>query len=350
MPIGGVVAYRGATSPSGVGFDIGCGNKAVRTNLMAADVRDDLPKIMDMIAERIPFGVGGTSGAHSDHPLFDDPAWNVHPGVKALKPLAREQLGSVGSGNHYVNLMEDEETGELWVAVHFGSRGFGHRTASGFLNLANDRAFDARLPRESMDAPPTLLRLNTKVGQAYHTAMQLAGRYAYAGRDAVTSDVLNIIGAESTFEVHNHHNFAWEETHNGEKVIVVRKGATPSHPGQISFVGGSMADISVVIRGKDTPEARRALYSTIHGAGRVMSRTQAAGRWRRRRGRRERVGGAISPEEMRREVKRYGVELRGGGPDEAPGVYRKLRDVVSAHLSTVDVLHTLKPIGVVMAS
>lgn len=349
MPIGGVVAYRGATSPSGVGFDIGCGNKAVRTNVMAADIRNDLPELMDLIAREIRFGIGGTSGDHADHAIFDDSAWDVHPGVKALKPVAREQLGTVGAGNHYINLMEDEETGALWVAVHFGSRGFGHRTASGFLNLAHGRPFDARLPHESMDAPPTLLRLNTEVGQAYHKAMQLAGRYAYAGRDAVVSDVLGIIGAEATFEVHNHHNFAWEETHGGEKVIVVRKGATPCHPGQISFVGGSMADISVVIQGKDTPAARKALYSTIHGAGRVMSRTQAAGKWRRVRGRRQRVGGAISVEDMRRQVKRYGVELRGGGADEAPGVYRKLRDVVAAHLDTVDVLHTLKPIGVAMA-
>lgn len=349
MPIGGVVAYRGATSPSGVGFDIGCGNKAVRTNLKADDVRDDLPDLMDAIARRIRFGVGGTSGEHTDHPVFDDPNWDAHPGVKALKPLARQQLGTVGAGNHYINLMEDEATGDLWVAVHFGSRGFGHRTASGFLNLAHGRSFESRLPRESMDAPPTLLRLNTKVGQAYHTAMQLAGRYAYAGRNVAVDTVLRLLGTEANFEVHNHHNFAWEETHDGEQVIVVRKGATPSHPGQVSFVGGSMADISVVLRGKDTPRAREALYSTVHGAGRVMSRTQAAGRWRRVRGRRQRVGGAITAADMRGQVKRYGVELRGGGPDEAPGVYRKLAGVVAAHKDTVEVLHTLKPIGVAMA-
>lgn len=350
MPIGGVVAYRGATSPSGVGFDIGCGNKAVRTNLKAADVRQDLPELMDAIASRIRFGVGGTSGQHANHSLFDDERWQrVHPGVRALKPLARQQLGTVGAGNHYVNLMVEEETDDLWVAVHFGSRGFGHRTATGFLNLAAGRNFDARPPRESMDAPPVLLRMNTKLGQDYHLAMQLAGSYAYAGRDVVVQSVLHLLGAEATFEVHNHHNFAWEETHGGEQVIVVRKGATPCHPGQLSFVGGSMADISVVLRGKDTPEARRALFSTVHGAGRIMSRTAAAGRWRRVRGRRQRVGGAIDAEEMRRQVKRYGVELRGGGLDEAPGVYRKLADVVEAHKATVDVLHTLKPIGVAMA-
>src|SRR5690606_13390558 len=169
-------------------------------------------------------------------PVFDDDRWTVHPGVAQLKDLARRQLGTVGAGNHYINLMEDTESGDLWVAVHFGSRGFGHKTASGFLNLAAGRPFDARLPGESMDMPPVLLRIDSELGRAYHEAMKLAGAYAYAGRDVVVDQVLAILGAEVTFEVHNHHNFAWEEEHGGEQVIVVRKGATPSHPGQMSFV------------------------------------------------------------------------------------------------------------------
>lgn len=349
MPIGGVVAYRGLTSPTGVGFDIACGNKAVRTTLKADSIRGDLPGLMDEIFREISFGIGRKNPRPIDHPVFDDERWTIHPGVAKLKDLARQQLGTVGAGNHYVNLMEDVKTGDLWVAVHFGSRGFGHRTASGFLNLAAGRAFDARLPRESMDQPPVLLRIDSELGHTYHEAMKLAGTYAYAGRDVVIDEVLGILQTEATFEVHNHHNFAWEEEHGGERVIVVRKGATPCHPGQTSFVGGSMADISVVIRGKDNEISRRALYSTIHGAGRIMSRTRAAGRFRRVRGRRQRVGGEISLDQMHEEVKRYGVELRGGGPDEAPGVYRKLQQVVDAHAATIDVLHVLKPIGVAMA-
>src|SRR5690606_14356173 len=129
----------------------------------------------------------------------------------------------------------------------------------------------------------------------------------------------------------------------------VRKGATPSHPGQLSFVGGSMGDISVIIRGKDTEWSRKALYSTVHGAGRVMSRTRAAGRWKRVRGRRVRVGGEINMDEVHRQLKRLGVELRGGGPDEAAAVYRKLQDVLDAHADTIDVLHVLRPVGVAMA-
>lgn len=349
MPIGGVVAYRGLTSPSGVGFDIGCGNKAVRTNLKADDVRADIPRLMDEIFDQISFGIGRKNPQPIDHPVFDDERWTVHPGVAALKKLAREQLGTVGAGNHYVNLMEDVQTGDLWVAVHFGSRGFGHKTATGFLNLAAGRPFDARHPGESMDMPPVLLRMDSELGRAYHEAMKLAGAYAYAGRDVVVDQVLGILGAEADFEVHNHHNFAWEEEHGGEQLIVVRKGATPSHPGQLSFVGGSMGDISVIIRGKDTEWSRKALYSTVHGAGRVMSRTRAAGRWKRVRGRRVRVGGEINMDEVHRQLKRLGVELRGGGPDEAPAVYRKLQDVLDAHADTIDVLHVLRPVGVAMA-
>lgn len=349
MPIGGVVAYDGLVSPSGVGFDIACGNKAVRTELTVDDVRRDLPKIMDEIFNRISFGLGRKNPQPIDHPLFDSPRWNVHPGVAALKKLAYEQLGTVGAGNHYVDLLEEVGTGQLWVAVHFGSRGFGHKTATGFLNLAAGRPFDDPPRGESMDAPPTVFSTGSALGQAYIEAMRLAGEYAYAGRDYVVDQVLKILRTKATFTVHNHHNFAWEEEHQGQKVWVVRKGATPCHPGQISFVGGSMADIAVVIRGKDTPAARASFYSTVHGAGRIMSRTQAAGKWKRVKGKRVRSGGLISQEQMERQVRAYGVELRGGGPDEAPGVYRKLQEVLDAHADTIDILYTLKPIGVAMA-
>src|SRR5690625_1385993 len=354
QPIGGVVVYDGQISPSGVGYDIACGNKAVRTPLYAKDIRKDLSKVMDRIASEISFGIGRKNKEKVDHDLCDDPDCAVYQefGHKVhddLKKLARDQLGTVGRGNHYIDLFEEEETGKLWIANHFGSRGFGHRTATGFMNIAAGRRFFDRAPHTSMNEPPTLLDMDQEQGELYYRAMQLAGRFAYAGRDYVMDRVLSILGTTADFEVHNHHNYAWKEVHHGQEVIVVRKGATPSHPGQMSFVGGSMGDISVVIRGKDNEFAKKALYSTIHGAGRVMSRTRAAGRWRRVRGRRVRVGGEISMDDVHKQLQRLGVELRGGGPDEAPGVYRNLQDVLDAHASTIDVLHVLKPIGVAMA-
>ncbi len=353
MPIGGVVAYRDAVSPSGVGYDISCGNKAARTDIRAVDLRPNIKQVMDDIARTVVFGIGRTSGKVADHPLFDDPTWRDIKEVGKLKQQAREQLGTVGSGNHYVDLFEDE-AGWIWVGVHFGSRGLGHRTASGFLNLAAGRAFDDKAPGEHMDQPATVLPLQTELGQSYWQAMTLAGRYAYAGRDFVVSQVLEILGAQATDEVHNHHNYAWIERHGDEDVVVVRKGATPAWPGQRGFIGGSMGDISVIVEGVTSDEARAALHSTVHGAGRVMSRTRAAGkrRWLRKDGRR--VQEVIKPGEVTREMmqawlRRAGVELRGGGTDESPHVYRRLPEVLAVHGNSIRILHTLRPLGVAMA-
>src|SRR5690625_3804174 len=174
--------------------------------------------------------------------------------------------------------------------------------------------------------------MGSELGQMYYQAMELAGHYAYAGRDFVVEEVRNILGANAEFEVHNHHNYAWKETHHGKEVIVVRKGATPAAPGQLGFVGGSMGDISVILQGKESQKSKDAFYSTIHGAGRIMSRTQAAGKmnWRTRK----RTGGAITTERMNQAVKDYGVELRGGGTDESPFVYRQLQEVLEDRKST----------------
>lgn len=352
QPVGGVIAYDGQISPSGVGYDIACGNKAVKTNLSYNDIKKDLPKIMDEIQRLVPFGIGKKSLKNKDHPIFDDPEWDVYSTLGThehddLKSTAREQLGTTGSGNHYVDLLIDKQTDEVWIGNHFGSRGFGHKTATGFLNLAKNRAFLDNPPHENMEHPPTLFDMDSELGEMYFRAMQLAGKYAYAGRDIVINQVLDILQADSTFEVHNHHNYAWKEVHDGKEVVVVRKGATPAAPGQLGFVGGSMADISVILQGVKSKKSEEALYSTVHGAGRIMSRTKAAGRmnWRTRR----RRGGAITPERMQRAIDNYGVELRGGGTDESPFVYRKLRAVLDAHAGTIEILHELKPIGVVMA-
>lgn len=351
QPVGGVIVYDGQIAPSGVGYDIACGNKAVKTNLKYEDIKPHISAIMDELAAAIPFGVGATHEKEVDHPVFDDPDWDVYmeigkPVHEHLRKLARQQLGTTGSGNHYVDLLIDEQTGEVWVGNHFGSRGFGHRTATGFLNLAKGRGFLDQAPRESMEQPPTLLDMDSELGQHYFRAMQLAGRYAYAGRDIVMDHVLDILGAKAVMEVHNHHNYAWKETHFGKEYIVVRKGATPAAPGQRGFVGGSMGDISVILQGVDSEKSRNAFYSTVHGAGRIMSRTEAAGRMNRKKKRR--IGGAISPERMHQAVRDFGVELRGGGTDESPFVYRKLADVLDAHEGTIEVLNVLKPIGVVM--
>ena len=206
-----------------------------------------------------------------------------------------------------------------------------------------------------MNAKPILFDLESEMGQQYISAMKLAGEYAYAGRDVVVDKVLEILGsAETTFEVHNHHNFAWEEEHFGEKYWVVRKGCTPAFPDQLGFIGANMEDSSVIIKGKDSRLSQNGLYSTVHGAGRVMSRRQAAGKkkWIRDADGRKRPTvvskGAVDFDAVRSRVQSR-VELRGAGADEAPECYKDLQTVLSHQGETIEVIHKLQPIGVAMA-
>src|SRR5215831_11703593 len=194
VPIGGVIAHETLVSPSGVGYDIGCGNKAVLTDADPADVRSNIARIMDDVWSTISFGLARKNKEPVDHELFDDnndDAWQITQGANSaawkltsLRDMARAQLGTVGSGNHYVDILEDEQ-GRIWVGVHFGSRGFGHKIASGFLALAQGLPFDGRAHEGEMDSPPVLLEVGSELGDAYIAAMELAGDYAYAGRDVV---------------------------------------------------------------------------------------------------------------------------------------------------------------------
>jgi tRNA-splicing ligase RtcB (3'-phosphate/5'-hydroxy nucleic acid ligase) len=359
QPIGGGIAYEGYVSPSGVGYDIGCGNKAVRTELTRADLDGlgGVDALMREIVRRISFGVGLSARERVDHPVLERIRHADFEPQRKLSQLAAEQLGTVGSGNHYVNLMEDEE-GFVWVGVHFGSRGFGHKTASGFLALAQGLRFESRAPEGGMDSPPTLFPAESELGRSYVSAMELAGEYAYAGRDVVVAKVLEILGAEAVHAVHNHHNFAWREEHFGRTYWVIRKGCTPARPGQEGFVGGSMGDESVILEGVAGDAAEASLYSTVHGAGRVMSRSRAAGRFRWRKrvvdGKRVRVReqvktGVVDWPAVQERLRAQGVVLIGGGADEAPEVYKRLPEVLDAHAGTIRVKHTLRPLGVAMA-
>lgn len=338
VPIGGVVAYRNKISPSGVGYDIACGNKAVRLDADAEEVRRHISTIMDDIFNTISFGVGRKNRERADHELFDDPAWKI-PMIKGMKDKAREQLGTVGSGNHFVDIFIDEKN-RVWVGVHFGSRGLGHGIASHFIKIGGGK--------NGIYVPPVIFDLNSPAGQDYYAGMMLAGRYAYAGRDWVCAKVAELLGARIVEEVHNHHNFAWIETHHGDKLVVVRKGATPAFPGQKGFVGGTMGDISVILQGKESSEGRAALYSTVHGAGRIMSRTEAAGSRFKKKGRAQ-TRGKISRQMMMDRVHRKGVELRGADTDESPHCYKNIEGVLDSHRESVTILEILHPIGVAMA-
>src|SRR4051812_28236032 len=340
QPIGGVVAYKGKISISGVGFDIACGNLAILTDAKRDQIAHALESIMDDVIADISFGIGQSSKTRIDHELFDDAAWQLKP-LRDLKKLASEQLGTVGGGNHYVDIFADEED-RVWVGVHFGSRGLGHKTATHFLRAAGGK--------DGMDVPPTIVEEASPLGEDYIAAMTLAGRYAYAGREAVARHVVHgILRANALEEVHNHHNFAWREEHDGQQFWVVRKGATPAFPGQKGFIGGSMGDDAVIIEGVDSPLSREALFSTVHGAGRVMSRTAAKGKFVKVGGKRIRKDGLVRHDEMMKWIADKNVVLRGGDLDEAPQAYRRLPDVLAAQAGTIRILHTLNPLGVAMA-
>ena len=350
-PIGGAVAYKNQISLSGVGFDIACGNMAVRTTIKADDI--NVPKVMNEIFRRISFGVGRPNNEPVDHEVFDKIRTADFSPQRKMIDLASQQLGTVGSGNHFVDLFRDDD-GFLWIGVHFGSRGFGHKTTTGFIALSQGMTFNDRGKEGAMDSKPILFDLDSQLGQVYIAAMNLAGEYAYAGREMVVKKVLEILGTnQTTFEVHNHHNFAWLEAHFGEKYWVVRKGCTPAFPGQLGFIGANMEDPSVVIRGVDTPLSRKGLFSTVHGAGRVMSRTQAAGKrkWKRTRDGNQPVvvaKGQVDFDAVQQRLKPK-IELRGAGADEAPECYKDLEPVLEAQGETIEIVYRLYPIGVAMA-
>jgi tRNA-splicing ligase RtcB (3'-phosphate/5'-hydroxy nucleic acid ligase) len=326
QPVGGVIAYEKQVSISGVGFDIGCGNMAVRLDTPFAAIEDRVGAIIKDVASTISFGIGRSNSERANHALFDDAeAWRASD-MENYRRKAVSQLGTVGSGNHYVDLMKDED-GFVWIGVHFGSRGLGHTSATRYLKAAGGQ--------DGMNVAPAVVDEDSELGRRYIAAMELAGRYSYAGREWVVERVRQIIGGAVTDIVHNHHNYAWRENHDGRDLWVVRKGATPAFPGQRGFVGGSMGDDAVIIEGVDSPEAKASLYSTVHGAGRLFGRKEAKRRFTRA--------------EMDAWLQSRGVTLMGADLDESPMAYRRLPEVLAEHAGTVRVLHTLRPFAVAMA-
>jgi tRNA-splicing ligase RtcB (3'-phosphate/5'-hydroxy nucleic acid ligase) len=328
QPVGAVIAYDGQISISGVGFDIACGNMAVRLDTRYEDIKDRAPQILADIKANIAFGVGRKNDERVEHALFDDAdAWRAS-GMEDYRTKAQGQLGTVGSGNHYVDLFRDD-AGFVWIGVHFGSRGLGHSTATKYLKLAGGK--------DGMHVPPTVVDERSEIGQAYLAGMELAGRYAYAGREWVVERVRKIVGGRASQSVHNHHNYAWREHHFGVDCWVVRKGATPAFPDQMGFIGGSMGESAVIVAGNPmcTEAQANLLFSTVHGAGRNFGRKQALRTFTR--------------PQMDEWLQRAGVLVSGGDLDESPMAYKRLPEVLAHHGDTIQVVATLRPFAVAMA-
>lgn len=334
LPIGGVLATENAVVPYAVGVDIACRMKLTVYDLKANFIAGQRDRLANLIESETRFGVGVTFKDRRDHDVMDDD-WTVSPITQRLRDKAWGQLGTSGSGNHFVEFGEfTVTTDELglppgaYVALlsHSGSRGTGAQVCAEYSKRAMDR--HASLPKELKHL--AWLSLDEADGQEYWNAMNLMGRYAAANHELIHRHIARKLGAKVILDIENHHNFAWKERHvvNGveREVIVHRKGATPAGVGVLGVIPGSMASPGFVVRGKGQPES---LHSASHGAGRVMSRTKALQ--------------SFTWSATKKLLVERGVELLSAGLDEVPGVYKDIHAVMAAQTDLVDVLGQFEP-------
>ncbi len=337
LPIGGVLATDNAVIPYAVGVDIACRMKMTVLDIPPAALDGDVDRLKRAIEEETKFGVGASFKQRRQHAVMDCD-WNVSPVTAALKDKAWAQLGTSGSGNHFVEfgIVEIIERGlgpgpgaYLALLSHSGSRGTGAQVCNHYSKLAQERT-GRSLPPECRHL--AWLDLDSPEGHAYWAAMNLMGEYAAANHALIHYHVAKNLGAEVLLDIENHHNFAWEEEHDGKKVIVHRKGATPAGAGVLGIIPGSMASPAYVVRGKGNEDA---LASCSHGAGRVMSRSQAKK--------------TLSWAAARRLFAERGVTVLSAGLDEVPMVYKDIDTVMAAQADLVAVVAKFQPRLVKMA-
>jgi tRNA-splicing ligase RtcB len=280
LPIGGVLATRNAVIPYAVGVDIACRMKLTVLDLPLARLRDDIARLRSAINDETRFGVGSEFKLRREHAVLDGD-WGVSPITRKLRDKAWSQLGTSGSGNHFVEFgvfrVDHAELGVpageyLALLSHSGSRGTGAEVAGHYSKRAKE--LHPELPSQLKDL--AWLDLDSEDGQEYWAAMELMGRYAAANHACIHRHMAQNLGATVLLDLENHHNFAWKERHDGEELIVHRKGATPAGAGVLGIIPGSMATTTYIARGKGNPDS---LNSASHGAGRVMSRTEAKKRF-----------------------------------------------------------------------
>ena len=345
LPIGGVLATEGNVIPYAVGVDIAC---RMRLSVYSAS-----PQLLDAQRKRFEralldqtvFGAGATWAAAGvnrapQHPVLDDPDWKATPLLRSLQQVAARQLGTSGTGNHFVEWggLRVGEGGALglppgeYLALlsHSGSRGVGFKIANHYSKLASD--LHPKLDKAVRHL--AWLDLDAEAGQEYWLAMELAGRFASANHRVIHRRVADAAGLAEAAAVENHHNFAWRERLPGadRDVIVHRKGATPAGRGVLGVIPGSMGDAGYVVRGRGDPAS---LNSAAHGAGRAMSRRAALER--------------ITKPARDAYLRQHGVTLLGGGLDESPQAYKRIEQVIAAQADLVDIVGTFTPRLVRMA-
>lgn len=334
LPIGGVLATENAVIPYGVGVDIGCSMMLSVFPVGAGNVSTDEARSLLLKHTRFGAGVAFDKRDRLDHPVLHEATWKEQPLLRHLFDKAATQIGTSGSGNHFVEFgtftlaqadpqLEGLDPGEyLAVLSHSGSRGFGAQVAGHFTGVA--QKLWPQLDREAQKL--AWLPLDGEPGQAYWQAMNLAGRYALANHEQIHARLARALGEKPLLQAQNSHNLAWKQVVNGQELIVHRKGATPAEAGRLGLIPGSMADPGYLVRGKGHPEA---LASASHGAGRQLGRKAA-----------ER---SLAKKDVQAYLKDRGVTLIGGGIDEAPQAYKRIEDVIARQRDLVDVLGEFRP-------
>jgi tRNA-splicing ligase RtcB len=331
LPIGGVLATRNAVIPYGVGVDIGCRMCLTTYPLDEKFLERNWSNLKKILLDNTCFGRQSFKRP-KDHEVLADKAFDEITMLKNLQGRAAAQIGSSGSGNHFVEfgLVELRE-GNQWklpegkylaALSHSGSRGLGAEIARHYTRLAKELCY---LPGEAANL--AWLDLDTEAGQEYWIAMNLAGDYASANHHQIHERLADALGEQPLLMVENHHNFAWKEKFSdGSDVIVHRKGATPAGKDVLGIIPGSMTAPGFIVKGKGT---ELSLNSASHGAGRVMSRSKAKQ--------------SITNKMVKQELEKRGVELIGGGLDEAPMVYKDIRRVMNYQGDLVEIVGEFTP-------
>lgn len=338
LPIGGVLATNNAIIPYAVGVDIGCRMCLSIFNIKADELKKRPAFFQRELVAHTLFGAGRdfntreTRNGLSTHEVLDRSEFREIPFLRNLQGKAANQLGSSGSGNHFVEFgiveITDAENdlnvpagNYVGLLSHSGSRGLGAMIAGNYTQVAKEKTV---LPQEAKHL--AWLDMDSEEGIEYWLAMNLAGDYASACHHTIHNKIANAIGEKPIARVENHHNFAWKEMYNGSEVIVHRKGATPAGKNVLGIIPGSMTAPGFIVKGKGE---QASLNSASHGAGRKMSRTKALEN--------------ITHEALTKELKEHGVILLGGGLDEAPFAYKDINEVMQSQTTLVDVLGKFYP-------